>query len=237
MATIPSTLNTGLSAEQVMEAFDNALTHVPGTSEPAMDGTGSAGSADTFSRSDHVHPTDTSRASAAAEAEDRAALVELVDGGAKNLLNTYSISDSDRYGITYTVNSDGSISNTAGTATQNSNVTADLTLPAGTYYLCGCPDGGNSEEPYNYNAVVLKTAGGTLCRVYNSTMTQSFTLTEDTALTWRFRVYSGQSIDATTFYPMICTKAAWDISHAYQPYRPSYQELYERVVALEQAQQ
>ena len=35
---------------------------VAGTSSPAMDGSASAGSASTFSASDHVHPTDTSRA-------------------------------------------------------------------------------------------------------------------------------------------------------------------------------
>ena len=34
---------------------------VAGTSNPAMDGTASAGSATTWSKSDHVHPTDTSR--------------------------------------------------------------------------------------------------------------------------------------------------------------------------------
>lgn len=32
---------------------------------------------------------------------------------------------------------------------------------------------------------------------------------------------------------MICSKAEWDISQAYQPYRPSYQELYEMVQALQ----
>jgi len=34
----------------------------PYTSNPAMDGTASAGSSDNYSRGDHVHPTDTSRA-------------------------------------------------------------------------------------------------------------------------------------------------------------------------------
>lgn len=43
-----------------------ALPSVPsaGTGKPAMDGTANAGSAATWSRSDHVHPTDTSRAAA-----------------------------------------------------------------------------------------------------------------------------------------------------------------------------
>ena len=36
----------------------------PGTSTPAMDGTGSAGTSGNYARADHVHPTDTSRAAA-----------------------------------------------------------------------------------------------------------------------------------------------------------------------------
>ena len=36
----------------------------PGTSTPAMDGTGAAGSSGNYARADHVHPTDTSRAAA-----------------------------------------------------------------------------------------------------------------------------------------------------------------------------
>ena len=39
---------------------DNVLP--PSSTTPAMDGTGSAGSASSYSRGDHVHPTDTSRA-------------------------------------------------------------------------------------------------------------------------------------------------------------------------------
>ena len=36
----------------------------PYASDPAMDGTASAGSSDDYARGDHVHPTDTSRAAA-----------------------------------------------------------------------------------------------------------------------------------------------------------------------------
>lgn len=69
MATIPGTLNTQLTDEQVLEAFDNALTHTPSDSTPAMDGTGAAGTADKFARADHVHPTDTSRQAALTTAQ------------------------------------------------------------------------------------------------------------------------------------------------------------------------
>ena len=61
MATIPGTLNTQLTDEQVLEAFDNALTHTPSDSTPKEDGSGSAGEAETFARSDHEHPHDTTK--------------------------------------------------------------------------------------------------------------------------------------------------------------------------------
>ena len=61
MATIPGTLNTNLTDEQVLEAFDNALTHTPSDSTPKEDGSGSAGEAETFARSDHEHPHDTTK--------------------------------------------------------------------------------------------------------------------------------------------------------------------------------
>lgn len=148
--------------------------------------------------------------------------------GVKNLLNTYSISAGYRYGITYTVNSDGSISTTAGTATQNSNITVTMTLPAGTYYVSGCPDGGNKEEPFNFNASITGI-GDQRCRVTNSTMVSSFTLTETTEVTWRFRVYNGKSIAATTFYPMIYQYG----DSNYQPYAMSNVELTEAIRAIQ----
>lgn len=64
MAVIPETHNTGLTPTQIDTAFSNALTHTPSSSTPAMDGTGAVGTADTFARADHVHPTDTSRQAA-----------------------------------------------------------------------------------------------------------------------------------------------------------------------------
>ena len=48
--------------QKVLNLFIPNLKATSGT--PAMDGTASRGSANTFAQSDHVHPTDTSRASA-----------------------------------------------------------------------------------------------------------------------------------------------------------------------------
>ncbi|MBR5198906.1 MAG: hypothetical protein IKW20_03660 [Bacteroidales bacterium] len=67
------------------------------------------------------------------------------------------------------------------------------------------------------------------------------TITIDKPATF-FRIYAsdtaahstGDTVSGEDF--MICSAADWKISETYQPFRPSYQELYERVVALEDAE-
>ena len=100
-------------------------TPTPSTAAPAMDGTAAAGTSTDYARADHVHPSDTSRASAASEAEDRAALIELVDGGAKNIADltsttktTYTTATSN--GVTITRN--GDIFTISGTSDTNDNI-------------------------------------------------------------------------------------------------------------------
>ena len=258
MATIPSTLNTGLSAEQVMEAFDNALTHVPGTSTPAMDGTGAAGTAETFSRSDHVHPSDTSKQNSISSAapiasecvspmtgysksssstpgaistsdtlnaaigklekrtdlnetnisKDTAALVELVDGGAKNRLHpeqdvkatwidfVVDKSESGDYRVYF-----GSLASTD----------TDATTCAVRLGLNGVGFVSESTQCSRGTAVstpITATEQFDYVRVYYSDNNSHS---------------SGDS--ATITNPMLCTKAAWDISQAYVPYAMSAAEV------------
>lgn len=57
---LTTTTAGAIQAETENTAFNKAF----GTDNPVMDGTASAGSAETVSRSDHVHPSDTSRAAA-----------------------------------------------------------------------------------------------------------------------------------------------------------------------------
>jgi len=154
------------------------------------------------------------------------ALIELVDGGAKNKLNHTAYTRTVN-GVTYTVNADRSITITSdGTNTQSllylvQNYTG---VPAGTYVLSGCP--GGSSATFDLRVKVGDTTytnyeGGTEF-AYNGT--DSF---ESTIV-----VRASQTLDIT-MQPMVCTKADWDISQAYQPYRPSYLELYEMVLALQ----
>lgn len=171
--------------------------------------------------------------------DDTAALIELVDAGAKNLLNpesavgyvgqsSYPISKS---GITYTLDANSETITLSDTASSVSTLRIPITLKAGTYHVSGVPSGG-SDSSYRAD---LRTAGGNtfITSDYDYGAGFEFTLSETTAIDYCIRVANGYSPQNVVVSPMICTKAAWDISHTYQPYRPSYSELYARIKALE----
>jgi hypothetical protein len=171
--------------------------------------------------------------------QSKSALVELVDGGAKNRLpfndlaviktkNTDGTWNDNAYtwnGITFTINSDFSVS-ADGTATGGNAVlvlsrTGGFSIEEGSWILSGCPEGGSGTT---YNITIAGTASDT-------GNTAEFTAA--TSKLVRLYIVSGTTADGLIFKPMVCSKAEWDISQAYQPYRPSYQELYERILALE----
>lgn len=175
--------------------------------------------------------------------EDRESLVELVDGGGKNLLKVGAVGVSNIYGttyenngVTYTLNSDGTVS-LSGTASEESHTNLRLSNGSvltiddfcnGNYVLSGCPSGGrgvfNLRARTADNAYILFDIGS------------GVTLTNRGAYSGIFIsifVQGGKDCTGLTFSPMICTAAAWKISQSFQPYRPSWQEMYERIVALE----
>lgn len=169
------------------------------------------------------------------EAEDRAALVELVDGGAKNLLNSSAITN-EINDVTFTVNSDGSIvlSGTANAHINSYFLVDNIPIPTDKpCILSGCPAGG-SDDGYRLDMLV-RGVTSMLVADYGSGANIDWSLFTGNIYAVRIRIASGTNTNGLVFKPMICTKAAWDVSQAYQPYRPSYQELYERVIALEQA--
>jgi hypothetical protein len=171
--------------------------------------------------------------------QSKSALVELVDGGAKNRLpfndlaviktkNTDGTWNDNAYtwnGITFTINSDFSVT-VDGTAAGGNAVlvlsrTGGFSIEEGSWVLSGCPEGGSETT---YNIAIAGTASDT-------GNTAEFTSVTNKLV--RIYVISDTTVDSLTFKPMVCSKAAWDISQVYQPYRPSYQELYERILALE----
>lgn len=169
------------------------------------------------------------------EAIDRAALVQLVDGGPKN---RFTVNDLDVIkaqntggtwtgnvyefrGVTYTIYDDFSIkangTATGGNANLLLNPSGGFSIEEGDWLLSGCPSGGSSNT---YNITIAETASDT-------GSTAEFT--SCSAKLARIYIIEGTSVSDLMFYPMVCSKTAYQISQAYQPYRPTYQELYDMI--------
>lgn len=186
----------------------------------------------------HAHDEDIAEADTA-EAADRAALAELIDGAAKNRLtfrdlamikqmNTSGTWDGNVYtnrGVTFTINDDFSVT-VSGTATGGNSVLVlsprgGFSIEEGEWVLSGCPSGGSTAT---YNISIANTTSDT---------GRAAEFTSVSAKLVRIYILDGTTVDDLVFRPMVCSKAAWDISQTYKPYRPSYAELYEMVKALQ----
>lgn len=153
------------------------------------------------------------------------ALVELVDGGTKNFLKNEGTTTS-----TATVNSDGTIIiNGTNTSAVNITLSSTTKLPAGDYVL-------STENIASNVYLTVRVANSIQYTCTGSTNIVFFHLDEETIIE---RIYlfinANTSINNLKLTPMICSKAAWDISQNYVPYRPSYDELVARITALENA--
>lgn len=156
-------------------------------------------------------------------------LAELVDAGAKNFLKNEATSQS-----IVTVNADGTIT-INGTAPANTDINITIstttTLEPGDY-IWSIANGASSV----YFSVRPGATGTTQYTCTGATTNIQFSIDERTTIN---RIYlfinRGTTVQELTFKPMICTKAAWDISQEYVPYRPSYDELVARIDALEKA--
>lgn len=134
---------------------------------------------------------------------NRAALIEIVDSGAKNLSQWNA----------------GTGINTIGSQipfTTSGNLVVSFQSDASTGYI--------TLGFKNANDEVL------LAQQMNNSGTKIQEVAIPSGVAY-FNVVSSVNASYSNF--MICTKVAWDISHAYQPYRPSYQELYEMVIAIQ----
>lgn len=190
-----------------------------------------------------VNPDYEPYAPAKTNVEITPALVEIVDGGGKNLLKVEAVGVSNIYGttyenngVTYTLNSDGTVS-LSGTASAESHTNLRLSSGSvvtiddfcnGNYVLSGCPSGGrgvfNLRARTADNAYILFDIGS------------GVTLTNRGAYSGIFIsifVQGGKNCTGLTFSPMICTKVAWDISQKFVPYCPSMEEMYQMILALQ----
>lgn len=179
------------------------------------------------------------------EAIDRAALVQLVDGGPKNSCKlgftskaaTSSSPSITNNGSSITIN--GSRSTSSATIlvydlVDDESLSQDTryTLPAGKYVCKGTGDTSVRVQVFAHSGTAeslqkLSDVSTDNEFEYTSSLKQDYPY-----LCFRIWIAGSSTFDNVTIYPMICSKAAWNISQAYQPYRPSYQEMYDMILAL-----
>lgn len=147
-----------------------------------------------------------------------AALVEVENKGAKNLFPNNAASQTVG-GVTFTVNSDGSI--TANGAKTNNDwfiLSTDNKLKADTYVLSS---GLTPQSDMNIRVIITTTniLGSAIMATEGERQVHIKQLTSDyTGLYYAIRISSGATVNNIVFKPMICTKAEWDISQDYVPY-------------------
>lgn len=160
------------------------------------------------------------------------ALVEIIDSGAKNRL-TFKIADikqqntsgtwsgntfSHSTGVSFTINDDYSVTVNGTASGANAafviSPNGRFTIENGNWVLSGSPSGGSTTS---YNISIAGTA---------SDLGNSVEFTGCTAQFVRIYVISGTTVNNLVFRPMVCSKAAWQITNKYVPYCPSLQEIY-----------
>lgn len=167
----------------------------------------------------------------------RNALIAQINGGAKNRMpfkiadikqqntngtwsgNTFTHST----GVTFTVNSDYSITVTGTASGGNAafviSPNGRFTIENGEWVLSGTPSGGSTTS---YNISIAGTA---------SDLGNSVEFTGCTAQFVRIYVISGTTVNNLVFRPMVCSKADWIVSQAYVPYCPTMLELYQMILS------
>lgn len=173
------------------------------------------------------------KASAADLTKTTAATTQLIDGGSKNRLDitltsikalntagTWSGNAYTRHGITFTVNSDLTIT-VAQTGQRTGNSWLDL-YGTQTKFLnlwgTGCPEGGG-ESTFRIQYGDNRYDEGSGSAVNSGSI--------------GIVIMSGYDATAgLTFKPMVCTVADWAVSQAYAQYCPTMPELYAMILAL-----
>ena len=154
-------------------------------------------------------------------------IAKMVDQGAKNLLNVYDTQTQTINGITWTINSDGTVT-ANGTATANSFL---YLIPNNTNiaygyetHISGCPSGGSSTT---YEIQVAMTGGTTYHDYGDGQVIPS---------TYVYRYFvccvrSGQTVSNLVFSPMITESWKYTLSQAFVPYSPTNAELAKMILS------
>lgn len=136
--------------------------------------------------------------------------------GKKNLLKVTAATRTIK-GITFTVNSDGSVTakGTNDGTGASIFITGTVKLKKGTYIVSGCPKNGHSDTyrvDLRYGSAYDKILPG----IYDIGNSKIFTLTEEMELAYCARIGDSTAYNNLTFYPMIRSVDIED--GTYEPY-------------------
>lgn len=162
-----------------------------------------------------------------ADAKHLAALVELVDSGAKNIadMSKSTFTSTQKDGVTVTLSGDTITSTGNSGTTTNSfyNVfyaSSQILIPSGNWVASLSGTGIENFRLEEYDNVTGDVRKGDFGAPF------PFTVPNGVTSSYLRITQKPSSNCAGTFKLMICSKAAGDISHAFVPYCPSLPELY-----------
>lgn len=160
-------------------------------------------------------------------AENKAALVELVDGGAKNIFDpTVVPQTATRNGVTITRTENGIHVSGTVTATGDTAIATNIgfVIPSDGYHFYVKTTASNLVIWIEYKVNGSSVYSPITRDVLNSGYVLSYIYFKN--------LPGGVSFDVDVDL-MLCTAESYAISTTFVPYRPSYQELYEMVKALQ----
>lgn len=244
------------NADAIENKPDAADIPTPSTAAPEMDGTGSAGTAETYARGDHTHPSDTSKQNALTTAQ-LAAVNSGIDSTKvaqietnKNDISTLADSFGTKNLLNVTLDTLKAL-NTSGTWTNNVfshynngifTINSDLTIDVDTtnsignnYFLVGDVNLNSSIE-YVLSGSPSGGARNTyLIKINDTSFIDTGNSINVTGISTGRIVIGVLAGTRTTlkYKPMVCLKTMWDISHTYQPYSLTNAELTVAIQAIQ----
>ena len=226
----PKPYNTGLTEEQIAEAFRRAINDMTDEQIIAL-------------LAEKVDKQDGFSLMSAAEHTKLATLENYDDSEVKsqislnrstlgyqrkNLLKNTAVSIT-KNGVAFTVNKDGSVTaNGTATATADISISTKSPILNGDYTLTCCPAGGSADS-YRAIARIYDSEDNPLTATLIDTG-EGLTVTgsDDSYINVIIRISSGVTAENLTFRPML--RCAEIIDGTYEPYKPSVEE---RLAALE----
>lgn len=156
-----------------------------------------------------------------ADSDIRATISALINDGAKNRLNVFSVNSQTISGVTWTVNSDGTVT-ANGTATANSFfyiIPGNTNIAFGEKtHISGCPAGGSAST---YEIQVSMTGGTT----YHDYGDGEFIPYDYVYRYFVLCVRNGYTASNLIFRPMICDTWKYVLTPLFVPYSPTNAEL------------